>query len=81
MKTFIVTTVSIQFLQLESEGIDPFKRINDINNQIIKIRRKLDKDWIKYNENPTKEIEEEINTLLDCLHDYEEEFNYLLGEG
>lgn len=79
MRTFIVT-VSIQILQLESEGIDPFERINSINKQIIKIRQKLEAAWAKHNENPTEETEAEIDTLLDCLHDYEEEFNYLLGE-
>lgn len=79
MRTFI-TTVSIQILQLESEGIDPFERINSINKQIIKIRQKLEAAWTKHNENPTEETEAEIDTLLDCLHDYEEEFNYLLGE-
>lgn len=79
MKTFI-TTVSIQILQLESEGIDPMERLSSINKQIIKIRQKLEAAWKKYAENPTEELEAEIDTLLDCLHDYEEEFNYLLGE-
>lgn len=79
MKTFI-TTVSIQILQLESEGIDPMERLSSINKQIIKIRQKLEAAWKKYADNPTEELEAEIDTLLDCLHDYEEEFNYLLGE-
>lgn len=79
MRTFI-TTVSIQILQLESEGIDPFERLNNINKQIIKIRQKLEAAWEKYADNPTKELESEIETLRECLRDYEEEFNYLLGE-
>lgn len=79
MKTFI-TTVSIQILQLESEGIDPMEKLSSINKQIIKIRQKLEAAWAKYNENPTEETEAEIETLLDCLHDYEEEFNYIMGE-
>lgn len=79
MKTFI-TTVSIQILQLESEGIDPIEKLSSINKQIIKIRQKLEAAWAKYNENPTEELEAEIDTLLECLHDYEEEFNYIMGE-
>lgn len=79
MKTFI-TAISIQILQLESEGIDPIQRITNINKQIVKIRQKLEAAWAKYNENPTDELEAEIDTLLECLHDYEEEFNYLMGE-
>lgn len=46
MKVF-VTAISIQILHLESEGIDPIKKILNINNQIIKIRRKLDAAWAK----------------------------------
>ena len=79
MKTFI-TTVSIQILQLESEGIDPMKKLSNINKQIIKVRQKLEAAWGKYADNPTEELEAEIETLLECLHDYEEEFDYLLGE-
>lgn len=79
MKVF-VTAISVQILHLESEGIDPIKKILNINNQIIKIRRKLDAAWAKYNENPTEELDAEIDTLLECLHDYEEEFNYIMGE-
>lgn len=79
MKTFI-TTVSIQILQLESEGIDPMEKLSSINKQIIKIRQKLEAAWAKQKENPTEELEAEIDTLLECLHDYEEEFNYIMGE-
>lgn len=79
MKVF-VTAISVQILHLESEGIDPIKKILNINNQIIKIRRKLDAAWAKYNENPTEELGAEIDTLIECLHDYEEEFNYIMGE-
>ena len=79
MKTYI-TTVSIQILQLESEGIDPVERLSSINKQIIKIRQKLEVAWKKFADNPTEELEAEIDTLLECLHDYEEEFNYIMGE-
>lgn len=79
MKT-LITTVSIQILQLESEGIDPMEKLSNINKQIVKIRQKLDAAWKKYADNPTEELEAEIDTLLECLHDYEEEFNYIMGE-
>ncbi len=79
MKT-LITTVSIQILQLESEGIDPMKKLSSINKQIIKIHQKLGAAWDKHHENPTEETEAEIETLLECLHDYEEEFNYIMGE-
>lgn len=79
MKT-LITTVSIQILQLESEGIDPMEKLSSINKQIIKIRQKLEAAWAKQKENPTEELEAEIDTLLECLHDYEEEFNYIMGE-
>lgn len=79
MKTCI-GTLSIQIVQLELEGIDPFKRIEDINKQIVKIRQRLDAAWKRQRENPSEELESKIDTLLECLHDYEEEFNYLIGE-
>lgn len=73
----VIATV---YVKLECEGIDVEKRLKIISKQISKLHAKLEKAWEEYSNSPTEETSNKIEMLRECLHDYEEEFNYLLGE-